>query len=203
MKRITLVAATLALAACSDNALVDTTGPEVAHPRAYLGPVETIFTNQTPESTLDASPGWEVATRFTPEADGRITGFRFWKADGETGTHTARLWNSAGTQIASGTFSSETTSGWQSVSITGVYVYAGSTYRVSVNTNTKQVKTYNYFGINGPISNGNLYADYSYYGQPTGSRPTTGSGSIYFVDVNFREVIPISPSPCYIDQPCP
>jgi hypothetical protein len=57
-------------------------------------------------------------------------------------------------------------------------------YRVSVDTNTKQVKTFGAFD-NGPIANGPLAATSGYDGQPTGSMPPTPSNSNLFVDVIF------------------
>ena len=48
------------------------------------------------------------------------------------------------------------------------------------------MKTFGYLD-SGPIVHGALVGDLSYYGQPTGSMPTSSSGSIYFVDVTFQE----------------
>jgi hypothetical protein len=197
MKRLILATvAALALAACSDTSPVIDTHKPPAGPNfaPVYGPVQTIFTTQTPASTIDATGGWEVATRFTVFVDGKISGYRFWKAVGETGTHKARLWTTSGTKLDSATFSSESSSGWQTVSANKV-LSAGD-YVVSVNTNVKQVKTFGYFGS---ISHDDLYADLSYYGQPTGSFPTSSSGSIYFVDVNFRPYI----CNTLFDDPCP
>lgn len=177
------------LVACGDTGTplaTSTPAPGSLRPDVY-GAKDSIYTSQTPASTLDASPGWEVGTRFTPNCDGRVVGFKFWKASGETGTHTARLWNSLGTQIASGTFGTETSSGWQSVSITPVNVVGGETYTVSVNTNAWQVKTFAYFQ-NNPINRPWGVADMGFYGQPTGSRPTTSSYSSFFVDVYYRKL---------------
>lgn len=199
MKRFILATTSLlALAACADlSPTMETRTPADPHHLILYGPVQTIFTSETPASTIDATGGWEVSTEFSVDVDGKISGFRFWKASGETGTHTARLWSTSGTLLASATFSSESSSGWQSVSANKV-ISAG-TYIVSVNTNEKQVKSYAYFTNNGPISHDDLYADFSYYGQPTGSFPTSGSGSTYFVDVNFRPYI----CNTLIDDPCP
>ena len=158
MKRLIFATvAALALAACSDTSPVIDTHKSPSQPNRtiFYGPVQTIFTSETPASTIDATGGWEVSTRFSVFADGKISGFRFWKAVGETGTHTARL-----------------------------------------NTNVKQVKTFGFFGS---ISHDDLYADLSYYGQPTGSFPTSSSGSIYFVDVDFRPYV----CNTLIDNPCP
>lgn len=184
----------LLAAACSDGPPLTPRLPDDLAPSAVLviGPEESIFTSETPAQVLDAAPGWEVCTQFTPSVRGRVVGFRFWKAAGETGTHVGRLWNASGTQIGSATFTGETASGWQEVRFNGPFIRAGYTYCVSVNTNVKQAKTFGYL-LGNPISSGNLYADFSYYGQPTGSLPTSGSYSTYFVDVIFREVIRVDP----------
>jgi hypothetical protein len=198
MKRLIFATtAALALAACSDSPVELHKPPADPNFFPVYGGIQTIFTTQTPASTIDATGGWEVATRFTVFVDGKISGFRFWKAVGESGTHTARLWTTSGSLLASATFSSETSSGWQSVGANRV-ISAGD-YVVSVNTNVKQVKTFAYFTNNGAISHDDIYADLSYYGQPTGSFPTNSSGSIYFVDVNFRPYI----CNTLTDDPCP
>lgn len=192
MKRFFFAAAAaLSLAACADaGSPVEARSAAGAGPSlAIYGARDSIYTSQTPTSTLSALPdGWEVGTQFTPDYDGRVVGFRFWKAVGECGTHTARLWSPGGSQLASGTFT-ETASGWQRVSITGVSVAAGTTYRVSVNTNCYQVKDFGYFTNNGPIFRNWGYADAGFYGQPIGSRPTTQSASSFFVDVYFRPLL--------------
>lgn len=187
----TAVAAALALAACTDT-VTGPSSPEVAAPRASTAQAATwtIFTSEVPEETLDASPGWEVATQFRTSKEGKVIGFRFWRADGETGTNTGRLWTESGTELASATFPSGGT-GWQEVYLSNPVSLATSTnYLVSVNTNTAQVKTFGYLQ-NNPITNGPLTADFSYYGQPTGSMPTSGSYSIFFVDVIFEEEVPL------------
>ena len=44
---------------------------------------------------------------------GRITGMRFYKGFGNTGTHIGLLWSSDKRKLAEVTFSNETASGWQ------------------------------------------------------------------------------------------
>ena len=44
---------------------------------------------------------------------GFITGVRFFKSTGNTGTHTGSLWTAAGSRLATVTFTGETASGWQ------------------------------------------------------------------------------------------
>jgi len=190
--------AALALAACSDtNPVIGTrTPPSSPNPyRPVYGAGQTIFTDSmAPNRTsVDTDGGREVGTRFTVDTDGLVNRFRFWKAAGESGTHTARLWTTSGTLLASATFSNETSSGWQEVS--GGTAIAAGTYVVSVNTNVQMVKTAMYFDTAGAISHDDIYANLSYHGQPAGSFPTTGASGIYFVDVNFRPFI------CDLDVP--
>ena len=67
-----------------------------------------------------------------PDADGFISGVRFYKGTGNTGTHTGTLWTASGAPLASGIFSNETASGWQSVTFSqAVSVTAGTTYVAS------------------------------------------------------------------------
>ncbi|MEU4037242.1 DUF4082 domain-containing protein [Streptomyces collinus] len=74
----------------------------------------------------------ELGTRFTSSAAGWITGVTFYKGTGNTGTHTGSLWSDAGALLASGTFTNETASGWQTLTFaTPVAVTAGTPYVVS------------------------------------------------------------------------
>ena len=50
---------------------------------------------------------------MVPAADGFITGVRFYKGAGNTGTHTGTLYSASGSVLATGTFSNETATGWQ------------------------------------------------------------------------------------------
>jgi hypothetical protein len=143
-----------------------------------------IFTHQTPTEYLDAAPGWEISTTFSSSISGRITGCRLYKAPGETGTHTCRIWSDSGQLLASATYSNEPASGWMSVTLPkSVNVTPGTEYRVSHNTNTQQAKTPG--GLSSPITHYSLTATGSSYGQPTGGFPTSGSQSLFFSDVRF------------------
>jgi hypothetical protein len=202
MKRLlTAAAAALTLAACADAGTpVEPRTPAGPNLTKYYYGAETIFTTQTPASTL-ASNGlgaWEVGTRFTTSREGIVTGFRFWKAAGETGSHTARLWDSSGAEIARKAFTNETASGWQTVYLDASVTLAAGTYMVSVNTNTWQVKTFAYFD-NNPIYRSYMTADAGAYGQPIGSKPSTISGSAFFVDV-FYSALRCDTN---FDFPCP
>jgi hypothetical protein len=190
--RLLLAISTLALAGCAD-ALPTAELP--SHAAAGKAPAPggvttaattqwSIFTTQTPASTLDASPGWEVGTRFYIASKGCVIGLRFWRGVGETGTNTMRLWKEGASpvQLAAAAVPGSG-SGWQYVYLGGpVCLDVNQWYRVSVNTNTKQVKTFGTFD-SGPVVNGPLHATSGYYGQPMGSMPTTASGSNFFADV--------------------
>ena len=77
----------------------------------------------------------ELGVKFTSDTDGQITGARFYKGPINTGTHTATLWSAAGTQLATGTFTGESATGWQTVTFASpVAVTAGTTYVVSYHT---------------------------------------------------------------------
>lgn len=182
MKRFLLVtAAAFALAACGGDSQAPLAPPD--QPSLASGDAWTLFTTETPNETLDASPGWEVGTQFYVTKASCVAYLRFWRAVGETGTNRIRLWDpSTGTQITSRIVSS-TGSGWQTEYFSSIvcltpYKY----YRISVNTNVKQVKTFGAFS-GGPIVNGPMVAVGGYYGQPTGSMPTTSSPSNFFVDL--------------------
>ncbi|GAB3080321.1 hypothetical protein GCM10027215_22700 [Nocardioides zeae] len=74
----------------------------------------------------------ELGLRFTPTRDAFVTGVRFYKGSGNTGTHTGTLWSAIGSPLATATFTSETTTGWQTVRFAApVPVAAGEAYVVS------------------------------------------------------------------------
>ena len=89
-------------------------------------------------STVPATPaandsyGAELGVRFTPTKDGFVSGVRFFRGQGNDGTHVGSLWSSDGTRLATAQFVDKTSTGWQSVSFTSaVPVVAGVTYVAS------------------------------------------------------------------------
>lgn len=74
----------------------------------------------------------ELGVKIRSDVDGFITGVRFYKGTGNTGTHVGRLWSSTGQLLAQATFTNETASGWQQVDFaTPVAVKANTVYVVS------------------------------------------------------------------------
>ena len=79
----------------------------------------------------DSSP-IELGVKFAADVDGWISGIRFYKGAGNTGTHVGRLWTAGGTKLAQATFTDETATGWQTVRFaTAVEIDAGTTYVAS------------------------------------------------------------------------
>jgi Domain of unknown function (DUF4082)/Carbohydrate binding module (family 6) len=148
--------------------------------------VETMFTSQSPDSNLTGPPAYEDGTQFSVSQAGTINAIRFYKADGETGTHVGRIWDDAtGAQLASVTFTGETASGWQTQALTTpLAIVANKNYRVSYNFNTHLAKKVS--GLQGAISNGVLTAYSGCYTTPAGNFPSTMSVGNYFADVLFH-----------------
>jgi hypothetical protein len=86
--------------------------------------------------TVNDTNAVELGVKFTADANGQITGLRFYKGPSNTGTHVADLWSSTGTLLATATFTNETASGWQQVDFSApVSITAGTTYIASYHTN--------------------------------------------------------------------
>jgi hypothetical protein len=74
----------------------------------------------------------ELGVRFRSDVSGYITGVRFYKGTGNTGTHVGHLWTNSGSLLATATFSNETASGWQQVILPApVPVTSNTTYVAS------------------------------------------------------------------------
>jgi hypothetical protein len=139
-----------------------------------------------------------VGTQFTSDVSGTITGLRFYKAAGNTGTHTGSLWTAGGQLLATATFTNETASGWQQVNFaTPVAITAGTTYVASYHSNAGHYSvSRSYFTstfTNGPLhamANGGVYR----YG--TGGFPTSSyQSSNYWVDVVLNSSAPVDTTP--------
>jgi hypothetical protein len=74
----------------------------------------------------------ELGVKFRSSQAGFITGVRFYKGAGTTGTHIGHLWSSTGTKLAEITFTGESASGWQQMLFTSpVAITANTTYVAS------------------------------------------------------------------------
>ena len=163
---------------------------------ASVTPEDTIFDFSTP-STIDSgdTTGVELGVRFVPNAGGTVTGIRFYKAATNTGAHVGSLWSSSGTLLASGTFSNETASGWQTLTFSSpVTVTAGTTYVAGyLAPNGHYSATSNGFAAgvdNGPLqadANSSTTANGIYAYSSTSTFPSSSyNATNYWVDVLFQ-----------------
>ena len=91
----------------------------------------TSSTVPTVTAANDAN-GVEVGVKFRSGLAGFITGIRFYKGAGNSGTHVGNLWSATGALLASAAFTNEAASGWQQVNFEGgVPIAAGTTYVAS------------------------------------------------------------------------
>jgi methionine-rich copper-binding protein CopC len=83
---------------------------------AIAGPYTVFPTSARPAVAASTNTtAMELGMRFQATVDGYITGVRFYKGTGNTGTHTGSLWETSGTRLATATFRNETATGWQQV----------------------------------------------------------------------------------------
>jgi Domain of unknown function (DUF4082) len=98
-------------------------------------PPRTIWPTTTVPGTAAANDGSsvELGVKFSADADGQVTGIRFYKGVGNNGPHTGTLWSSTGVPLsASVTFVGESVSGWQTATFPSpIPVTAGATYVAS------------------------------------------------------------------------
>ncbi|MFD1373793.1 DUF4082 domain-containing protein [Actinoplanes sichuanensis] len=147
--------------------------------------------------TADATPdhaNWDdndsitVGVKFTSDVAGKVTGMRFYKGPQNTGIHTGTLYNSAGAPVASAPFTSETASGWQSVTFSpAVDITPGETYTVAYWSSAgKYAVNLNQFASQGfdtpPLhveTRGGVY-------RPGDGFPATITNHNFWVDVRFK-----------------
>ena len=159
----------------------------------------TIFrASDTPAST-DTDAALELGTKWQPSVSGWVTAVRFYKVAGDTGVHTGTLWSRTGTVLATGTYSGESASGWQTLTFaTPVAVTAATTYVVSYYTPTGKFRySSGYFAaakVSGPLTalaNGTDGPDGVFkYGVGGGSPTGNGNGTNYWADVVFTTTAP-------------
>lgn len=151
----------------------------------------SLFSSSDTPATLSDPDASQVnlGVRFSSSAAGTISGIKYYKSASDTGTHTASLWSSTGTLLASATFTNETSSGWQTATFgSPVSISAGTTYVASFHSNGHYTDTANYFTTahtNGPLtapsSNNGVYT----YGTGSLFPTSTFNATNYWVDVVF------------------
>ncbi|WP_270886144.1 DUF4082 domain-containing protein [Pedococcus sp. 5OH_020] len=166
----------------------------------------TIWSSTTvPNTTDQGDPGSiELGTKFKADANGQIKGIRFYKSTANTGTHIGSLWTSAGTKLASATFSNETPSGWQQVNFASpVTITAGTVYVASYFAPAGHYASdTGYFAASG-VDNGALHAlrdgvsggnGVYRYGTSSVFPNSTFNSEGYYVDVVYSTVPASAPA---------
>jgi hypothetical protein len=119
----------------------------------------------------------ELGIKVIPQSDGTITGVRFYKGVGNTGTHTGSLWTSTGTRLATGTFSGEAASGWQTLVFSSPVQVTGNTTYVA-----------SYFAPNGRYAAGDRFFSFADYKAAPLIAPrsyTSGGNGVYRSGAGF------------------
>jgi hypothetical protein len=170
----------------------------------------SIWPNTTvPETQAypDGSP-IEVGVRFKSDINGFITGMRFFKGPGNSGTHVGNLWSSTGTLLASVTFANENPSGWQvALFSTPVQATANTTYVVSYTAPAGRFALNPGYFTNAPTVRFPLRALQSgsegsngVFGPP-GAFPTGSYGnSNYWVDAEFALTFSDGSAPTVVER---
>jgi hypothetical protein len=110
----------------------------------------TIFGAATPQAFIMDPTPVEIGVRFQSEVNGRITALRFYKGAGDNSIHTGSLWADDGTLLVTGTYSGESASGWQQLSLSSpIDIKANTTYVVSYHSGGSYSVTVGGFARNG------------------------------------------------------
>src|SRR5262249_50839302 len=114
----------------------------------------------TPSENATSGGAYELGLKFTSSAAGAVTGVRFYRIGSMNGyTHVGHLWSSNGTLLATATFTSETSSGWQQVNFSSpVPIQANTTYIVSFSNSGGTFGITTSYFTNGGVNNGPLQA---------------------------------------------
>jgi len=160
----------------------------------------TIWPATAVPGQVDAGQGspLELGVSFTAETNGYITGVRFYKSTGNTGTHVSNLWTASGALLGSAIFPGETASGWQQVNFpAAVPVTANTVYVASYHSTFGHFSAdWNYFArsgadnaplhapANGAGSANGLYA----FGSTSVFPANTYQSANFWVDVVFNTI---------------
>jgi len=183
---------------------VNTGQSPVTRQFALSGP-STLFGKRVPGTpAIEDGSAVELGVRVKPSVDGFITGIRFYKGAGNTGTHTGSLWSNTGTRLATGTFSDESASGWQTMTFSSpVAVNGGTTYVASYYAPSGNYATDDWFFTsnwnNGPLtaprSAGGAAGNGVFkYGTGGGFPDEAFNAANYYVDVTFAQAGDLPPT---------
>ncbi len=157
---------------------------------------------ETVPGTVDSGDGdpYTMGVMVRVISGGDFTGVRFYKASANTGTHTGKLWNAAGSELATVTFSGETASGWQEATFSGaVTATVGNRYWLTVTMPSGHYSFDNNYwdtGVDnsGPLSvpvarSGELPA--GFFSGSTPTFPNSFTNDNYWVDALISATAPV------------
>jgi len=142
----------------------------------------------------------ELGVKFRSDIAGKVSGIRFYKASLNTGTHVGNLWTSAGTRLATATFTNETASGWQQVDFaTPVAISSNTTYVASYHVNnghfSSDANAFVTVGVDNPPlhvpANSGAGGNGVYRSSSSSAFPSvSGNGTNYWLDVVLKPTVP-------------
>jgi uncharacterized protein DUF4082/IPT/TIG domain-containing protein len=148
----------------------------------------------------------EVGTKFRSEETGDITGLRFYRGPGTTGTFVGHLWASNGTQLAEATFP-DAPPGWQTATLDSpVLIAPDATYVTSYwSSDGYFALDAGYFSSSG-VDNPPLHALQAgvdgvngVYRYGASGFPSEGNTANYWADVTFVPQPVEPPGPAFVD----
>jgi Domain of unknown function (DUF4082) len=115
----------------------------------------SIFTSQSPlgQTVNDGTGGIELGMKFRSAIAGNILGIKFYKTAGNSGTHTAQLFSTDGTLLASAVFTNETDSGWQRAIFTSAIPIAANTTYIAAYHSSLGNYTFTAYGLHNAVTN--------------------------------------------------
>lgn len=139
-----------------------------------------------PGAQDDGATAYELATRYTANADITVNKVRVWHpaSSASVGGRRGRIWSNLGLLIEDGLLSDSLPPGWSEYDLdVPVPVVSGTTFLVSYST-------FRYYGAVGGgyprnSTDNLLTADAGLFGLVQGVVPGTATGSFYGVDINY------------------
>ncbi len=130
--------------------------PQTNHVFGAQTPVGGVTATTENDGNQGGLTGIELGMKFTSGTPGIVSGVRFYKTNGNAGTHIGFLYNATGTLLAQVTFVSETANGWQDAFFsTPVHINANTVYVVAYFSPLgNYISTIN--GFNTAVVNGQL-----------------------------------------------
>ncbi|WP_169336219.1 Ig-like domain-containing protein [Pontibacter roseus] len=183
-------------AVATDDGGATTTSAAITVSVTAVCPCTVFQPNDAPTGNLNNdNSALQLGMKFRSSVNGFVTGVRFYKQSGNTGTHTGQLYSSSGALLASVVFQDETASGWQQAAFSSpVAVTAGTTYVISYHSSAGTYSaTSNGFGqaiLNEPLSGLQNGTDgpngvFRYTSSPAFPNESFGAAN-YWVDAVFN-----------------